>query len=209
MVGKGVLLECIESPDVSSILLINRNSVGIVHPKVREIIHNDFFNWTTIRDELKGFNACFFCMGVSSAGMKESEYHRLTYELTMGFAKALIPLNPYMTFCYVSGAGTSTDMNSRMMWANVKGKTENDLLSLGFKSAYLFRPGFIQPLKGIKSKTPLYQGIYNLLSPFYGLLKKMPKYVTDTTTIGRAMIKVARNGYARSILESMDINSFH
>ena len=208
MVGKGVLLECIDSPDVASILLINRYSVGIVNPKVKEIIHKDFFDWTPIRKELSGYNACFFCMGVSSAGMKEADYQRMTYELTLGFAKEVLPNNPDMTFCYVSGAGTSTKMDSRMMWANVKGKTENDLLHLGFKSAYMFRPGFIQPLRGIKSKTPLYQGIYNILSPFYGLLKRLPKYITDTTTLGQAMIGVATQGYTKPILESQDINTF-
>ncbi len=208
MVGKGALLECIESPEVNSILLINRSSVGIVHPKVKEIIHKDFFDWLPIRDQLEGYNACFFCMGVSSAGMKEANYHHLTYDLTLGFAKEILPLNPDMTFCYVSGTGTSTEMNSRMMWANVKGKTENDLLALGFKSAYMFRPGFIQPLKGIKSKTKLYQGVYNVLSPFYGLLKRMPKYITDTITLGRAFIGVSMIGYSKHILESKDINAF-
>ncbi len=208
MVGKGALLECIDSPDVASILLINRNSVGISHPKVKEIIHKDFFYWASIRAELGGYNACFFCMGVSSAGMKEVDYHRLTYDLTLGFAKEVLALNSDMTFCYVSGSGTSTAMNSRMMWANVKGKTENDILALGFKSAYMFRPGYIHPLRGIKSKTPLYQGVYNVLSPFYGLLKRMPKYVTDTTTLGQAMIGVVTKGYAKPFLENKDINTF-
>jgi uncharacterized protein YbjT (DUF2867 family) len=208
MVGKGVLLESIDSSDVATILLINRKPLGIVHPKVREIIHQDFFDWSSIRDELSGYNACFFCMGVSSAGMKEADYHRMTYDITLGFAKELLHQNTEMTFCYVSGAGTSSEMNSRMMWANVKGKTENDLLSLGFKSAYMFRPGFIQPLRGIKSKTTLYQSIYNVLSPFYGLLKRMPKVVTDTTTMGQAMIGVALHGYAKPVLESSDINTF-
>jgi hypothetical protein len=208
MVGKGVLLECIDSPNVASILLINRNSGGIIHPKVKEILHRDFFDWSDIRDQLFGYHACFFCMGVSSAGMKEADYFRMTYDITLGFAKTLLPLNPEMTFCYVSGAGTSTTMDSRMMWANVKGKTENDLLALGFRFAYMFRPGFIQPLRGITSKTPLYQGIYNVLSPLYGLLKRMPKYITDTTTLGQAMIGVALQGYSKPVLESIDINSF-
>jgi hypothetical protein len=208
MVGKGALLECIESPDVSSVLLINRSRLGIVHPKVKEIIHKDFFDWAPICEDLKGYNACFFCMGVSSAGMKEEDYHRMTYDITLGFAKELLPLNPDMTFCYVSGTGTSTAMDSRMMWANVKGKTENDLLSLGFKSAYMFRPGYIQPFKGTKSKVKVFNVIYAMLSPFYSLLKRMPKYVTDTITIGKAMIGVSLRGYSKNVLESWDINTF-
>lgn len=208
MVGKGALLECLDSPLVDSILLVNRNSVGITHPKVKEIIHKDFFDWSAIRNQLKGYNACLFCMGVSSAGMKEAEYTRLTYDLTLGFAKELLAFNPDMTFCYVSGAGTSTKMNSRMKWANVKGKTENDLMSLGFKHAYMFRPAFIQPLKGIRSRTALYQGIYNIMRHFYGLLKHFPGSVTDTTTLGQAMIGVCVNGYPKAILESRDINTF-
>ena len=132
MVGKGVLLECIDSPDVESILVINRSPVDGKHPKVKEIIHKDFFDWSGIRDQLSGYNTCFFCMGVSSAGMKEADYKRMTYDLTLGFAKVVLFLNPDMTFCYVSGAGTDTSEEGRMMWARVKGKTENDLLSLGF-----------------------------------------------------------------------------
>ncbi len=208
MVGKGALLECLDSPHVDSILLVNRNSVGITHPKVKEIIHKDFYDWSAIRDQLKEYNACLFCMGVSSAGMKETEYTRLTYDLTLGFAKEVLAANPEMTFCYVSGAGTNSEMNSRMMWANVKGKTENDLMSLGFKNAYMFRPAFIQPLKGIRSRTALYQAIYNIMRPFYGLLKRFPGSVTDTTTLGQAMIGVCVDGYPKKILESSDINSF-
>lgn len=208
MVGKGVLLECIDSPDVESILIINRSPVGISHPKVREIIHKDFFDWTSIRSQLGGYNACYFCMGVSSVGMKEQEYKRMTYDLTMGFAREILPLNTDMTFCYVSGAGTDSSEKGRSMWARVKGKTENDLMSLGFKAAYMFRPGFIEPMKGIKSKTPLYQGIYNVISPLYGLLRRMPRYVTTTVIIGKAMIGVAMHGYKTRVLESLDINSF-
>lgn len=208
MVGKGVLLECIDHPDVEQILLINRSAVGIIHPKIKEIIHNDFFDWRSLHGSLAGFDACFFCMGVSSAGMNEQDYRRMTYDITLGFAKEILPINPNLTFCYVSGAGTESTETSRMMWARVKGKTENDLLALGFKHAYMFRPGFIQPMKGIRSKTALYQGIYNVISPLYFLLKRMPGLVTDTVTLGKAMIIVALNGYAKPILESRDINSF-
>lgn len=208
MVGKGVLLECIDSADVEKILVINRSPVGITHPKLKEIIHKDFFDWTAIREQLSGYNACFFCMGVSSVGMNEADYRRMTYDLTLGFAKELRALNDSMTFCYVSGAGTDSSEQGRMMWARVKGKTENDLLALGFKDAYMFRPGFIQPMRGIKSKTALYQGIYNIISPFYGLLRRLPKYVTTTVVIGKAMIRVAMEGYDKKVLESIDINIF-
>ena len=207
MVGKGVLLECIDSPDVESILVINRSPVDIKHPKVKEIIHKDFFDWSAIRGQLSGYNCCFFCLGVSAAGMKEADYRRMTYDLTLGFAKVVLFLNPDMTFCYVSGAGTDSSEKGRMMWARIKGKTENDLLSLGFKAAYMFRPGYIHPMRGIKSRTPLYNAFYKVLKPLYPLLKRMPKYVTDNVTIGRAMIAVAKNGYSKGVLESLDINS--
>ena len=208
MVGKGVLLECIDSPDVERILIINRSPVGISHPKLREIIHKDFFDWANIRSQLGGYNACYFCLGVSSVGMKETDYRRMTYDLTLGFAREILPLNPDMTFCYVSGAGTDSSEKGRSMWARVKGKTENDLLALGFNAAYMFRPGFIQPMKGIKSKTPLYQGIYNVISPLYGLLRRMPRYVTTTVIIGKAMIGVSLHGFKNRVLESLDINRF-
>lgn len=207
MVGKGVLLECIDSPDVESILLINRSPVDVMHPKVKEIIHKDFFDLSSVRDQLTGYNACFFCLGVSSVGMKEADYKRFTYDLTLGFAKVVLFLNPDMTFCYVSGAGTNSSEKGKSMWARVKGKTENDLLSLGFKATYMFRPGYIHPMRGIKSKTPLYNAFYVVLKPLYPLLKRMPKYVTDNAAIGRAMIAVARNGYTKRVLESIDINS--
>jgi len=208
MVGKGVLLECIDSPDVEQILVINRNPVGITHPKLKEIIHKDFFDWSGIREQLNGYNACFFCMGVSSVGMNEADYRRMTYDLTLGFAKEVLAKNNDMTFCYVSGAGTDSTEQGRMMWARVKGKTENDLLALGFKDSYMFRPGFIQPMRGIKSKTALYQSIYNIISPLYGLLRRLPKYVTTTVIIGKSMIRVAMDGCDKKVLESIDINTF-
>ncbi len=206
MVGKGVLLECIDSPDVESILVLSRSPIDVMHPKVKEIIHKDFFDLSSVRDQLTGYNACFFCLGVSSVGMKEAEYRRLTYDLTLGFAKVVLFLNPDMTFCYVSGAGTDSSEKGKSMWARVKGKTENDLLSLGFKAAYMFRPGYIHPMRGIKSKTPLYNAFYIVLKPLYPLLKRMPKYVTDNAIIGRAMIRVALSGYSKRVLESIDIN---
>ncbi len=206
MVGKGVLLECLQSPLVDAVLVINRSSLGMSHPKLREILHGDFFNLGSIRNELAGFNACFFCLGVTSAGMAEKDYRRLTYDLTLNVAINLRELNPGMTFCYISGAGTDGSEKGKVMWARVKGKTENDLLGLGFKDAYMFRPGFIRPGKGIRSKTPLYNALYVLLSPLFPLIMKFPKYATSSETLSRAMIQVASEGYEKKVLESIDIN---
>jgi len=206
MVGKGVLMECLQSPQVESLLVINRQSLGLSHSKIKEIIHQDFFNLTAIRAELSGYNTCFFCLGVSSAGMSESDYSHVTYDLTLNFARTVQELNPGMTFCYISGAGTDSSEKGRMRWARVKGKTENALLAIGFKDAYMFRPGFIQPLKGIKSKTALYNAIYIVIKPLYPLLKAFPKFVTNTETLSRAMIHVAVWGYEKKVLESSDIN---
>lgn len=206
MIGKGVLLECLRSDEVESVLAINRRPVGLEHPKLREIIHDDFSDISAVKNELAGYNACFYCLGISSAGLSEHEYHKITYDLTIGFAAAALERNPDMCFCYISGAGTDTKEKSRMMWSRVKGKTENALLAMRFRSAYMFRPGFIIPLKGIRSRTALYNSLYTLMKPFYSLLKKLPKYVTDTEKLGRAMIYVASNGHESKILESIDIN---
>lgn len=157
MVGQGVLRECLLDPGVHQILSIVRTPSGQQHPKLRELVHTDFFDYSTIEPELTGFDACFFCLGVSSAGMDEAKYKRLTYDLTLAAATTLAKLNPQMTFLYVSGAGTDSTEHGRSMWARVKGKTENDLLKLPFHAAYMFRPGVIQPLHGIRSKTKLYQ----------------------------------------------------
>lgn len=206
MVGKGVLLECLRSPDVNAVLIVNRHSVGISNPKLKEIIHDDFFSLKNISSELSGYNACFFCLGVSSAGMSEKDYFHYTYDLTLSFARHVKDLNPDMTFCYVSGAGTDSSEKGRSMWARVKGKTENDLLSLGFKDAYMFRPGFIRPLKGVRSKTALYNALYVILSPLFPLIMRFPKMATRSETLSKAMIVVASEGYEKKILESLDIN---
>src|SRR5580692_1814192 len=186
MVGQGVLRECLLDPDVEKILSIGRSRTGLQHPKLREIVHQDIANLAPIEDQLRGYDACFFTLGVSSAGMKEADYRRVTYDLTLGAARTLAALNPEMTFIYVSGLGT--DSNGRSMWARVKGETENALLQLPFKAAYMFRPGFIQPLHGVKSKTPLYRIPYAILGPFNSLFLKFPKYATTTEVLGRAMI---------------------
>jgi uncharacterized protein YbjT (DUF2867 family) len=207
MVGQGVLRECLLDPNVTEVLSIARSSVHQQNPKLRELILPDIANLAGNEPELTGFDACFFCAGVSSVGMSEEKYTHLTYDLTLSFARTLVPLNPQMTFIYVSGASTDSTEKGRSMWARVKGRTENALLRLPFKAAYMFRPGFIQPLHGIRSKTPLYQFIYDLTAPLTRLLlNKLPKYLTTTEQIGRAMLAVARNGYLKTILDPDDIN---
>jgi uncharacterized protein YbjT (DUF2867 family) len=209
MVGQGVLRECLLDPDVQQVLCIVRAPTGQQHPELRELVLTDFFDYSTVEPELTGFDACFFCLGVSSAGMDEAKYKHLTYDLTLAAATTLARLNPNMTFLYVSGAGTDSTERGRTMWARVKGKTENDLLKLPFRAAYMFRPGFIQPLHGIRSKTRLYQIFYTVLNPILPLLKSaFPQYVTTTEQLGRAMLQVAKHGYPQPILESKDINTF-
>lgn len=206
MVGAGVLIECLEDPRVRSILVLGRTPSGVVHPKLRELLRSDFFDYSDAQAELKGQDACFFCLGVSAAGMTEAAYYRLTYELTVSAASVLADRNPDLTFCYVSGEGTDSSERGRFMWARVKGKTENHLLRMPFK-AYMFRPGFIQPLKGVRSKTTMYQALYNVLQPLHPLLRRLlPSHVTTTVNVGRAMIRVAASGYSKRVLENTDIN---
>ncbi len=208
MVGQGVLRECLLDSGVQQILSIVRTPSGQQNPKLRELVHTDFFDYSALEPELAGFDACFFCLGVSSAGMDETKYTHLTYDLTLAAAAALARVNPNMTFLYVSGAGTDSTEHGRSMWARVKGRTENDLLKLNFRAAYMFRPGVIQPLHGIKSKTRLYQTVYNVLNPIFPLLKSaLPQYVTTTEELGRAMLHVAKQGFPKPILETKDINS--
>lgn len=205
MVGKAVLLECLKHPSVASILVINRKSIGVKHPKLKEIIHADFFDLSPIQNELKGYNACFFCLGVSSMGLDETQYHRLTYDLTVNFAETVAKENSEMTFNYVSGAGTDSSEKRKIMWARVKGKTENKVANL-FKNAYLFRPGVILPEKGVKSNVDLYNAGYFILRPFFGLLKKMDS-ITTSSRVGQAMINSVLRGYKIKHLENTDINS--
>jgi uncharacterized protein YbjT (DUF2867 family) len=206
MVGAGVVKECLEDERVNAVLAVGRTPCGATHPKLTDLIRSDFFDYTDANAALRGFDACFFCLGVSSARMTEVAYHRVTYELTLAAAGALIQLNPGMTFCYVSGEGTDSTERGRSMWARVKGKTENHLLRMPFE-AYMFRPGFIQPLKGVRSKTRLYQALYDVVGPLYPLLKRLaPGHVTTSENVGRAMISVAASGYMKRILENGDIN---
>jgi uncharacterized protein YbjT (DUF2867 family) len=206
MVGQGVLRECLLDPDVETVLAVGRTPTGQSHPRLQELIAQDLWNLNPVAEKLAGYNACFFCLGVSAAGMKAADYERLTYDLTLSVAAALLERNPAMTFIYVSGSGTDSTERARMMWARVKGKTENALLRMPFKAAYMFRPGYIQPLHGIRTKTNWYRAFYVVLAPLYPLLKFVPKYVTTTECVGRAMLRVTREGFDRSILESRDIN---
>jgi uncharacterized protein YbjT (DUF2867 family) len=207
MVGQGVLRECLLAPDVQKILSVVRNQTGQHDEKLCELAHSNFWDFSDVEAELSGFDACFFCLGVTSSGMKEDEYQRVTYDITMAAAQTLVEANPNLTFIYVSGAGTDSTEHGRVMWARVKGKTENALLRLPFKAAYMFRPGMIQPLHGITSKTKSYRILYVLMKPLLPLLAHFPKYVTTTEKLGRAMLTVVRNGFSKPILESADINS--
>jgi hypothetical protein len=188
--------------------VVSRHPIDISHPKVRDIVHQDFFDFVSIQSRFVDVDACFFCLGVSSIGVSESEYHHLTYDLTLAAATALASVAARrLTFCYVSGEGTDSTERGRTAWARTKGKTENALLRLPFKAAFMFRPGYIQPLKGIRSKTRWYQALYDVMGPFYPLFRwLLPRYVTTTVNIGRAMIQVAAIGYSKPILFSTDIN---
>jgi uncharacterized protein YbjT (DUF2867 family) len=207
MVGQGVLRECLLDAGVESVLVVGRSATGQRHARLREILHDNFFDLSGLESQLAGYDACFFCLGVSSVGMSEERYRHMTYDLTMAAATALAKLNPGMVFVYVTGRGTDSSEHGRLMWARIKGKTENDLLKLPFKAAYMFRPAGIQPLHGIRSKTAWYQAVYVAAAPLLTLLHRVaPTYVTTTEQVGRAMIKVARDGYPKRVLESEDIN---
>ena len=203
MVGEGVLHQCLLNENVEKVLVINRRPCGVKHEKLTEIIHNDFSVLTPIADKLSGFNACYFCAGVTSVGKKEKEYTQITYDLTLHMANILVDKNTDMTFCYISGVGTDSTEKGKTMWARVKGKTENDLTKLPFKAVYNFRPGYIQPIKGLKNTYTFYKIVY----PFYPIIKTiLPKYTNTLANIGNAMISVAANGYNKNILECRDID---
>jgi len=208
MVGQGVLRECLLDPNVEAVQTVGRSPTGIHHPKLREIQHRDLSHYAEIEAELSGFDACFFSLGVSSAGMKADQYERITYGITMAAAETLCRLNPQMRFFYVSGAGTDSTEHGRSMWARVKGKTENALLRLPFAAAYMFRPGLIQPLHGERPKAAVYQALYTIARPLLTLLRRtFPNHVLTTEEIGQAMLTVARRGYPKHILEIRDIRA--
>jgi hypothetical protein len=202
MVGEGVLMECLLHPDVDKVLVINRRPCGVTHPKLTEILHTDFFDLSPVATQLNGYNACFFCLGVSSVGMKEEKYYSLTYTLTLQVAEILSRQNPGMTFCYVSGAGTDSTENGRINWARVKGKTENDLMKLPFKKVYAFRPGFMLPEKAAKNIHGYY-AIYSILYP--PLRALFPNFISTLKEVGIAMINSVIFGYEKSVLEVKDI----
>jgi uncharacterized protein YbjT (DUF2867 family) len=206
MVGQGVLRECVEDSGVEQILLVVRKALGVASPKVVELVHEDFFDWSGVEERFAGFDTCFFCLGVSSVGMKEADYRRTTYDLTLSVAKMLERVGSLRTFVYVSGTGTNT--NGRQMWARVKGETEDALMAMSFAQVFCFRPGYIQPLHGVRSKVGWYNGIYAALSWAYPMLRRIaPKFVTSTEEVGRAMIAVARSGYPKKVMEMVDIHA--
>ena len=209
MVGQGVLRECLIDPGVEAVLSVGRSPLGVAHPKLRELLHKDFTDYSAIEPQLGGYDACFFTLGVSSIGMDAERYRHLTYDLTMAAARTLARLNPGMVFTYVTGRGTDSTEQGSLMWARVKGKTENDLLKLPFKAAYMFRPAGIQPLHGVRSKTGWINVVYAVTAPLLAVMvRATPHYMTTSERLGRAMIKVVRDGYPKPILESEDINMF-
>ncbi len=204
MVGEGVLHECLNHPDVESVLIINRRHFDLEHPKLKEIIHNDFYNFSSIVDKLKGFSACYHCLGTTSVGKKEDEYAKITFSITKALADTLFKINPGMTFCYISGAGTDSSENGKSMWARVKGKTENYLLNLGFSKTFMFRPGFIIPTKGFKNTLKLYKIFWPLI-PVIKLF--FSKSLLTLSEIGQAMINSAIKDYDKKVLEVKDIKT--
>jgi hypothetical protein len=202
MVGEGVLMEALLHSDVEKVLVINRRSCGVTHPKLTEILHADFLDLSQVSEKLVGYNACFFCLGVSSVGMKEDVYYSMTYSLTMHMAEILSGQNPEMTFCYISGAGTDSTEKGRLNWARVKGKTENDLMKLPFKKVFAFRPGFMLPEKGARNIKGYYAG-FRVLYPVLRAL--FPGFVSTLKEVGIAMINSVVYGYEKSVLEVKDI----
>ncbi len=206
MIGQAVLRECLQDPEVKTVLSIIRNATTQQHPKLGELIHKDFLDFSPIANQLTGLDTCFFCLGISSAGLSEGEYRRITYDITIAAAQTLLRLNPSLTLIYISGAGTDSSGRGRSMWARVKGQTENALLAMPFRAAYMFRPGLIVPLHGIKSRTRIYQFAYTLMKPLLPWMqRRWPASVTTTEKLGRAMLKAAKQGVPKRILETSDI----
>ena len=207
MIGQGVLRECLLAPDVNRVLTIGRTVTGVQNAKLQEIAQADMWNYSSIEDQLRGFEACFFCLGVTSTGMSEADYSRVTYGITMAAAETLCRLNPDMTFVFVSGAGADSTENGRLMWARVKGKTENAIFRLPFKASFAFRPGVVQPMNGERSRTAAYRVLYAVTKPLLPLLRRVaPGQILTTEQFGRAMLLVVRQGAPTRVLESADIN---
>lgn len=204
LVGEGVLMECLKHPDVEQVLMVNRKHYDVEHPKLKELLIPDFFDLTKIAGQLAGYDACFFCAGISSNGMKEPEYHHITFDLTLHFAQTLLSVNPAIVFDYVSGSHTDSSEKSRIMWARVKGKTENALLKLPFKKVYNFRPGLMKPTEGQKN----IKGYYKIIASLYPLLSiLMPNQVVTLSVVGLAMINSVLKGYSKPVLEIKDIKA--
>ena len=207
MIGKGVLLECIDSSLITEILVINRISLDISHPKIKEIICADWFDLCGIENELKGYDACFFCLGATITTLSEEYFRKISYDLTLNFIQTISKVNLNIGVCYISGMGVDGSKKKKSMWIQIKGEVEQALLKMPLKWAYIFRPGYIQPMRGVRSKTKLYRGFYMLLSPFYPIIKRLfPKLTTSTVQIGRAMIYLAHHSHVNSFIENTDIN---
>jgi len=208
MIGQGVLRECLLDAGVSRVTTIGRSATGVRHGKLQEIVHADMWNYAPISEQLRGFDACFCCLGVTSAGMSEADYTRVTYGITMAAAETLSRLNPNMTFVFVSGAGADSTEQGRLMWARVKGKTENAIFRLSFKASFAFRPGAVQPMHGERSRTAAYRVLYAMTKPLLLLLRRLwPGQILTTEQFGRAMLAVVRRGAPKRVLESTDINA--
>ncbi len=208
MVGQGVLRECLRDPRVTAVLAIGRSAGDATDPRLRQLVHRDFTDFSSLEGELVGYDACFFCLGVSSVGMSDADYRHVTFDFTLGAARTLARLNTGMTFIYVSGTGTDSSAKGRSMWARVKGETENALLTLPFKRAYMFRPGIIRPMHGVKSKTRLYRAAYVVATPLFPILNLVARGIVITTEeVGRAMIEAAVNGAPQPLLENRDIKA--
>ncbi len=207
MVGQGALRECLLADDVTLVQTVGRSATTQRDPRLRQLVHADLFDCSAIEAQLTPFDACFFCIGVTSSGMSEAQYTHLTHDLAMAVAQTLVRLNPQMTFVYVSGAGADSSESGKTMWARVRGRLENALRRLPFKAVYVFRPGLIQPLYGIRSKTVAYRWFYRLSRPLLPLLRwLMPATVLSTEVVGRAMLEVARHGASTAVLEAADIS---
>lgn len=208
MVGQGVMRECLLDGGVARVVTLGRRATGTAHAKVRELVHADLFHLAPIEQELAGLDACFYCLGATAAGKSEAEYARINHDMTLAIAETLARLDPDMTFIYVSGMGTDSTERGRAMWARVKGRTENALLRLPFRAAYMLRPGIILPMHGIKSRTTLYRLFYSLMTPLYPALRTLfPRAITTTEQLGQVMLRLARSGYSKPVLESADIAS--
>lgn len=206
MVGGGALRECLEDPSVDAVLSVGRRPCGLTHAKLRELNHQNLFNLAAVAGDLRGYDACFYAIGVTSAGMSEADYRRITYDLTVAVVDVLTRENPRLKICFVSGAGTDATEKGRVMWARVKGAAENWVLGLA-QEAYVFRPGYIQPMKGVRSATAIYQAVYSVAAPFYPLLRRLvPGSVTTSVAVGRAMINAVTRGSPERVLETRDIN---